>query len=74
VAKFEHKRYPALVLQDEKGIWARFEPEERSFGEHTVRVGVLETSNPALIKRLSACPDPELVRVDQGDDPTAPAA
>ena len=64
MAKFEHKRYPSLVLQDEHGIWATFSPETREFGENKIQIGVLETSDPELGRRLAACPDPDLICVD----------
>jgi hypothetical protein len=72
VAKFVHKRYPALTLQDEKGVWAQFKPEERAFGEHQVKVGVLTTNSTALIKRLTACPDPDLTRADEPESEATP--
>lgn len=64
---FEHRRYPALTLQDEKGIWAQFTEETREFGEHKVRVGVLTTDDDELIGRLRAATDPDLHEVG-GDD------
>ena len=54
MAKFEHARYSGLTLQDDKGVWAQFTPEERTFGEHKVKVGVLETDDAEQIKRLRA--------------------
>lgn len=54
MAKFEHSRYPALTLQDDKGVWAQFTPEKRTFGEHEVNVGVLETDDAEQVKRLRA--------------------
>lgn len=71
MAKFEHKRYPALILQDEQGVWAQFSPEDREFGEAKIRVGVLETDDKALIERLRACSDSDLVEVG-GSGPKAP--
>lgn len=65
MAKFEHKRYPALVLQDGDGVWARFTPERRTFGENTITVGVLETDNEQLAERLRSCPDPDLVEIGE---------
>lgn len=64
---FEHRRYPALTLQDENGIWAQFAEEKRTFGEHVVRVGVLRTDDAALVKRLRAAPDPDLIEVGQAE-------
>jgi hypothetical protein len=65
VAKFEHARYPALTYEDNDGQWAKFTPEERTFGEHTIKVGVIETSDPEQIKRLRAATktDPDLSEV-----------
>lgn len=60
MAKFEHARYPAVTFQDDKGVWAQFTPEAREFGEHKIEVGVLETSDAALIKRLR-----EAVKTDE---------
>jgi hypothetical protein len=47
MAKFSSEKYPALVLQDEKGIWAKFEG------------GEFETTDAALAKRLRALPESE---------------
>ncbi len=69
---FEHRRYPALTLQDEKGIWAQFDEEKRTFGEHVIRVGVLSTQDPELIARLRAASDPDLFEVGAGDAPSMP--
>lgn len=65
MTKFEHSRYPALTLQDDKGVWAQFTPEEREFGEHKVNVGVIETDDAEQIKRLRAAvkTDPDLTEV-----------
>lgn len=65
MAKFEHARYSALTLQDDKGVWAQFTPEERTFGEHTVTVGVLDTDDAEQVKRLRAATktDPDLSEV-----------
>lgn len=73
MARFEHNRYPALTLQDADGIWARFTPEQRSFGEHVVTVGVLETDDDQLAARLRACPDKHLTEVGY-TPPRTPAA
>jgi hypothetical protein len=64
VARFEHNKYPSLTLQDAEGVWARFTPEKRTFGEHTIHVGVLETSDTALARRLRDSSDPDLVEVE----------
>lgn len=63
MAKFEHRRYPALTLQDERGVWAQFSPEDREFGEAKIRVGVLETDDEAVIGRLRAGSDSDLVEI-----------
>jgi hypothetical protein len=47
MAKFSSEKYPGLILQDEKGVWAQF-----------VR-GEFETSDAAVIKRLKALPESE---------------
>lgn len=64
MAKFEHDRYPALSLQGDGDAkpYAVFTPEERSFGEHTIKVGVLETDDDLVIERLRAA-------IDAGGDP-----
>lgn len=64
MAKFEHKRFPALVLQDNEGVWAQFTPEDREFGENKIKVGVFETDDDQLAERLRTCTDPDLVEVD----------
>ncbi|MGI5493825.1 hypothetical protein [Microtetraspora malaysiensis] len=77
MATFEHRRYPALTLQDDKGIWAQFTEETRAFGEHTVRVGVLTTDDTELIERLRAATktDEDLVEVGAASaTPPAPKA
>ncbi|MER6531161.1 hypothetical protein [Streptomyces sp. NPDC001508] len=43
--KFESTKFRGLTLQDDKGIWARFEG------------GVFETSDAAVAKRLRALPE-----------------
>lgn len=72
MAQFEHRRYPALTLQDNDGIWAEFTEELREFGEHKIRIGVLETDDPKLIARLRAATktDPDLHEVGGGDSST----
>ncbi|MFB7224223.1 MULTISPECIES: hypothetical protein [Terrabacteria group] len=45
MAQFESTKYRGLVLQDDKGVWAKFED------------GLCETSDAAVIKRLRALPD-----------------
>lgn len=45
--KFESTRYPGLILQDDKGIWAQFKD------------GEFETSDAGVAKRLRALPDEE---------------
>lgn len=45
MATFTTTRYPGLVLQDDKGVWAAFKD------------GAFETSEAAVIKRLKALPD-----------------
>jgi len=47
MATFSSSKYPALTLQDEKGIWAQFKD-----GEFT-------TSDAAVVKRLRALPEDE---------------
>ncbi|MDF6043249.1 hypothetical protein LRD69_14040 [Streptomyces sp. JH14] len=47
MAKFRSAKYPALTLQDDKGIWARFEG------------GQLETTDAAVVKRLRGLPESE---------------
>jgi hypothetical protein len=77
MAKFEHKRYPALSLQGDGDAkpYAVFTPEARSFGEHTIKVGVLETDDEKVIERLRAAidagGDPDLSEVDRPDDEPA---
>lgn len=80
MAKFEHNRYPALSLQgdDDARPYATFTPEARTFGEHTIKVGVLETGDEDVVARLRAAidagGDPDLSEVDRpagdpGGDP-----
>lgn len=71
MATFEHRRYPALIMHDGVREWARFAEEKRTFGEHTVRVGVLSTDDATVIARLRAATDPDLVEI--GVDAEAPA-
>lgn len=82
MAKFEHHLYPALSMQgtDDAKPYAVFSPEARSFGEHTIKVGVLETDDEDTVARLRAAiaaggdehlkeidaPAPEVD--DEGDD------
>ncbi|MFF4779415.1 hypothetical protein ACFY05_42030 [Microtetraspora fusca] len=75
MATFEHRRYPALTLQDADGVWAQFTEEKRAFGEHTVRVGVLTTDDTELIERLRAATktDQDLVEVGAASEKTPPA-
>lgn len=47
MATFSSSKYPALTLQDEKGIWAQFKG-----GEFT-------TADAAVVKRLRALPEDE---------------
>ncbi|MFJ8027451.1 hypothetical protein [Streptomyces sp. NPDC096311] len=47
MATFTSSKYPALTLQDDKGIWAQFED------------GEFETSDAGVIKRLRAIPEDE---------------
>jgi hypothetical protein len=47
MAKFSSEKYPALTLQDDKGIWAKFEG------------GELETTDAAVVKRLRGLPEEE---------------
>lgn len=56
MAKFEHHRYPALSLQgsDDARPYAVFTPQAREFGEHTIKVGVLETDHEDTVARLRA--------------------
>ncbi|MFB7739575.1 hypothetical protein ACFC08_35550 [Streptomyces sp. NPDC056112] len=44
MAKFESPKYRGLVLQDDKGVWAKFED------------GLCETSDAAVAKRLRSLP------------------
>lgn len=67
MAKFEHRKYPAVVFQDHNGIWAQFTPERRESGDDTITVGVFETHDEAVIKRLRNASDPHLYEVDSGD-------
>lgn len=64
MARFEHDRYPAIEFQRDGDArpWATFAPEERSFGEHTIRVGVLETDDDAVIRRMRDA-------IERGGDP-----
>lgn len=60
MAKFQHERWSGLVLQDNNSVWARFTPETRTLGEATLRVGVFETEDADVIKRLrKACESDE---------------
>lgn len=77
MVRFEHRRYPALTLQDDSHptdigatAWARFIPERRRLGEHEYTVGILDTDDPDLIRRLRAAAgrDPDLI------EGTAPAS
>ncbi|MFH9977940.1 hypothetical protein ACH4ND_01505 [Streptomyces sp. NPDC017179] len=43
--KFESPKHKGLVLQDDKGVWAKFED------------GEFETSDASVAKRLRALPD-----------------
>ena len=45
MAHFESSKYPALTLQDDKGIWAQFEG------------GKLEATDAGAVKRLRALPE-----------------
>lgn len=45
MAKFASSKYPHLTLQDDKGVWARFED------------GEFETTDAAALKRLRALPE-----------------
>ncbi|MER6435429.1 hypothetical protein ABT275_03570 [Streptomyces sp. NPDC001185] len=47
MATFTSSKYPALTLQDDKGIWAQFED------------GQFETSDAGVVKRLRALPEEE---------------
>jgi hypothetical protein len=61
--RFVCERHPQLVLQDERGVWARF------------RGGVFETASPAVVKRLRALPAAEGIReVDTSPRPSAQEA
>lgn len=72
MAKFEHHKYPEIQLQDPslasdaypKGVYAKFIADERTFGEHAVKVGVFETDDATVIERLRASTDPHLKEVD----------
>jgi len=45
MANFQTSKYPGLILQDDKGIWAQFKD------------GQFETSDAGVIKRLRALPE-----------------
>ncbi|MCX4886046.1 hypothetical protein [Streptomyces sp. NBC_00847] len=45
MAQFESSKYPGLILQDDKGIWARF------------KGGQFETTDAGVLKRLRALPE-----------------
>lgn len=64
MAKFEHERYPSLSLQGDGDAtpYAVFTAETRKFGEHTIKVGVLETDDESVVERLRAA-------IDAGGDP-----
>ncbi len=47
MATFTSSKYPALTLQDDKGIWAQFKD------------GEFATSDAAVVKRLRALPEEE---------------
>lgn len=47
MAKFSSEKYPGLTLQDDKGVWAKFEG------------GEFETTDAAVIKRLRGLPESE---------------
>jgi hypothetical protein len=76
MATFRHK-YAALVLQDDKGVWAQFQPHsEISSDGREIKYGTLETTDAALIKRLRALKDPDLseVKDDEKADESADQA
>jgi hypothetical protein len=64
MARFEHSRFSAIEFQGEGDArpWAKFTPERRSFGEHTIHVGVLETNDEKVISRLREA-------IKRGSDP-----
>lgn len=47
MAKFSSEKYPHVTLQDDKGVWAKFE------------AGSFETTDAAVIKRLRGLPESE---------------
>lgn len=47
MATFNSAKYPALTLQDDKGIWAQFKD------------GEFETSDAGVVKRLRGLPEDE---------------
>jgi hypothetical protein len=68
MARFTSK-YSSLVLQDEKGVWAEFVEELYDFDGQQRKRGVLITDDPAVIKRLGACEDGSVERVDNPKGP-----
>lgn len=63
---FKHSRYPALVLSDADGTWARFTEHRITYpsGE-VVRWGICRTGDPIVIERLrvATLSDPDLIEV-----------
>jgi hypothetical protein len=59
MAKFSSEKYPGLILQDDKGVWARFER------------GEFETTDAAVIKRLRALPQADGVKEGAQDAPAS---
>ncbi|MFD5111442.1 hypothetical protein ACFWNG_03855 [Streptomyces sp. NPDC058391] len=57
MAKFSSEKYPALTLQDDKGIWARFEGAQ------------FETFDSAVAKRLRGLPESEGISEVGGSEP-----
>jgi hypothetical protein len=50
MAKFTSEKYPGLVLQDDKGVWARFDR------------GRFETGDASVVKRLRGLPEADGVK------------
>lgn len=62
MAKFSSEKYPGLILQDDKGVWARFER------------GEFETTDAAVIKRLRALPQADGVKEGAQGTPASDSA
>ncbi|MGW1813286.1 hypothetical protein ACWCQM_06905 [Streptomyces sp. NPDC002125] len=62
MATFTSSTYPALTLQDDDGVWARFED------------GRFETSDAAVAKRLRSLPESEGITETGGGEPAGDRA